>query len=131
MNLFTTLNGNLLFIFVAIIVYIKLYDRSILTRWRHVFDIKSFVTKTKVLSDKSSLNASDEDDSEDYYNTNNSKLGVALIFNHRKFEDRSPERCGTKEDEENLWQVLMDFGFDVRIFEDFTKDAIEKELEKG
>lgn len=71
------------------------------------------------------------DDEEDYYDTNHSKLGVALIFNHRKFKDGSPVRFGAKKDIENLNQVLIDLGFDVRIFEDETKGIIEKELIKG
>lgn len=82
-----------------------------------------------VLSDE--IFSYSSDDGEDYYKTNNSKLGIALIFNHRKFKDGSPDRFGAEKDMENLNQVLIDVGFDVRIFEDNTKEGIEKELIKG
>lgn len=68
----------------------------------------------------------------DKYDTSHLNAGVALIFNHLKYQDKKiPERKGSLEDTINLEKVLKEFGFDVRIFMDQTLEKIKLQLHKG
>jgi hypothetical protein len=53
------------------------------------------------------------------YNMCHPTRGVALIFNHHKF-DQMPSRSGTVRDCENLSIQLKNLGFDIRVHKDFT-----------
>jgi hypothetical protein len=53
------------------------------------------------------------------YNMCHPRRGVALIFNHEKF-DRMPSRSGTARDCDNLSIQLKNLGFDVRVHSNLT-----------
>jgi hypothetical protein len=53
------------------------------------------------------------------YNMCHPRRGVALIFNHQKF-DRLPFRSGAIKDCENLSIQLKNLGFDVQVHKDLT-----------
>jgi hypothetical protein len=53
------------------------------------------------------------------YNMRHPRRGVALIFNHQKF-DRMPSRTGTARDCQNLSIQLKNLGFDIRVHNDLT-----------
>jgi hypothetical protein len=66
----------------------------------------------------------------DEYNMEHDKRGKAIIFNHEKYEDylRIPERTGTKIDKLCLKQRLEKLKFEVDIFDDLSRDDINKKL---
>jgi hypothetical protein len=53
------------------------------------------------------------------YNMCHPRRGIALIFNHQKF-DRMPSRSGTAKDCDNLSVELKRLGFDIRVHNDLT-----------
>ncbi|KAG8238837.1 hypothetical protein J437_LFUL018471 [Ladona fulva] len=57
--------------------------------------------------------------------------GVALIFNHENFEDKSlMRRDGAEKDGQNISETLENFGFDVRYYKDLKSNEIEEKLSK-
>jgi len=58
------------------------------------------------------------------------KRGVALIFNHQKF-DRMASRSGSDKDCRDLSNQLSALGFEIRIREDLTLTELYKELYKS
>ncbi|XP_059488890.1 caspase-1-like [Neocloeon triangulifer] len=70
-----------------------------------------------------------------YYNMNHEKRGVALIFNHYKFDaDRMPMRKGTDEDKERLIKAFKKHAFRVHFEDDLCisdiKYVINREIVK-
>ncbi|CAO1443319.1 unnamed protein product [Diamesa hyperborea] len=62
-----------------------------------------------------------------YYDITHAKRGIALIFNHEKF-DGEQDRLGTKKDTDDLKAVLEGFEFDVRVSNDLKADEIRNVL---
>lgn len=68
----------------------------------------------------------------DYYNDSHKHRGVALIFNHEYFDDKTYKpREGTQKDEAYLQYVLNELEFDVRIYRDLKYGEIFDVLRKG
>lgn len=65
-----------------------------------------------------------------YYDMDHKKRGLALIFNHAKFDRNSP-RTGTHVDRDRLEKTLQTLDFDVRVYEDYRIDQIKNVLETG
>lgn len=68
---------------------------------------------------------------------NHKHRGYALIFNHEYFDPKLIDegnqlrrRNGTHTDRENLKKCLQNLGFDVHIFDDFTRLHINEKLEE-
>ncbi|XP_067010536.2 caspase-1 [Anabrus simplex] len=65
------------------------------------------------------------------YNMTHDRRGLALIFNHYRFQDiRLQERTGTQKDCDDLSEVLRNLGFDVEIYHDLTYRDIRNKLEE-
>lgn len=65
------------------------------------------------------------------YNMNHKKRGIALIFNHEKFDVLSLKaRAGTNVDAENLYLTLQGLHFDVSINKDFQFWEIMEEIKR-
>lgn len=63
------------------------------------------------------------------YNMRHKERGMALIFNHERFDDKSlTKRLGTNVDCKNLDATFKQLGFDVRVFNDRTLLEIQKIL---
>lgn len=58
------------------------------------------------------------------------RRGLALIFNHAKFDHHSP-RIGTHVDRDRLEKTLESLEFDVTCYEDFTIEQIKNVFETG
>lgn len=58
------------------------------------------------------------------------KRGLALIFNHAKFDHHSP-RIGTHVDRDRLEKTLQSLDFDVTCYEDLTIEQIKNVFETG
>lgn len=71
-----------------------------------------------------------EPNSNHYYNMEHKKRGLALIFNHGKFDCNSP-REGTQIDRGRLEKTLQFLDFDVRIYDDKNISEIRSILEDG
>lgn len=66
------------------------------------------------------------------YNMTHRRRGVAMIFNHEVFVDpMKAKRLGTNIDCERLTRVLASYSFDLRTFNDLTKQEIMEELKAG
>lgn len=67
------------------------------------------------------------------YDMRHKNRGIAMIFNHRKFESFMglKERFGTDQDRDRLAKSLSGIGFEVLIFNDLKYEQVLKELEKG
>lgn len=70
---------------------------------------------------------------DEFYDTSQPHLGVAIIFNHFKFNPclKEKERHGSLKDTEDLRGVLELLGFSVKVFHDLTAQEIVEKLEKG
>lgn len=65
-----------------------------------------------------------------YYKMDHKKRGLALIFNHVKFDHHSP-RIGTHVDRDRLEKTLQSLDFDVTCYEDLTVEGIKNVFETG
>lgn len=65
-----------------------------------------------------------------YYKMDHKKRGLALIFNHEKFDHHRP-RVGTHIDRDRLKHTLHSLNFDVRCYEDYRIDQIKNVFETG
>ena len=61
----------------------------------------------------------------------NKNRGIAIIFNHQKYEQEKSERAGAEKDRDRLKNVLETLKFDVRVFNDLTLQEISDQLGKG
>lgn len=67
-----------------------------------------------------------------YYNMNHKNRGLALIFNHEKYDNNNmSSRDGTHVDCDRLRETLRSLDFDVRIYDDLKLNDILYNLEKG
>ncbi|XP_037827644.1 caspase-3-like [Lucilia sericata] len=66
---------------------------------------------------------------EDEYRSDNPHAGVALIFNH-KYITGERQREGTEKDRDAMEQTLLNYGFDVRVFNDLTWRELNDVLAK-
>jgi hypothetical protein len=64
------------------------------------------------------------------YDMGHPRRGVALIFNHEKFE-RLPPRAGSARDRTNLCLQLESLGFETRVHEDLTYAELSAVLSKS
>lgn len=71
------------------------------------------------------------ENSEYFYNLSHLNSRIALIFNQYKFDDGSAERRGSLRDTEEWKQVLLEWGFDVRVFMDLTVEGIQQTMYDG
>lgn len=67
---------------------------------------------------------------EKYYDTSHKNIGTALIFNQIKFKDNQ-ERKGSKKDADDLYDVLLDLGFNAQVFTDLSAEQIKDCLYTG
>lgn len=68
--------------------------------------------------------------SNDTYDTHHPNIGIALIFHHTEIRGQTP-RLGSNKDRDRMKKALQLFGFDVRIFEEFTFDKLSEKLKLG
>lgn len=67
-----------------------------------------------------------------YYDISHTKRGVAIIFNHEKFNGNGKEdRVGTKKDGDDLKAVLQGLQFDVRDYMDLKLEEIRNIIVEG
>lgn len=67
-----------------------------------------------------------------FYNMNHKKRGMAVIFNHEKFDiEKLRPRSGTDVDAKNLKSCLAKLGFQVVIHQDLKTRRILEEVQKG
>lgn len=71
-----------------------------------------------------------EQNPDHYYNMDHKKRGLALVFNHGKFDANTP-RKGTEIDRDRLEKTLQILDFDVQIHDDKTISEIRSILEDG
>ena len=88
-------------------------------------NIESTLTKSIFLKPDNSSIVSDFN-----YNFTNTKRGIALIFNHESFDDKS-RRLGAKTDGVDLKAVLEGLKFDVMHYMDLKLHEIKKVLDEG
>lgn len=67
---------------------------------------------------------------EDEYNCDNPKAGIALIFNHKDVKGQK-QRAGTEQDRDDMLRTLLNYGFDVRVFNDLTFAELSEQLKKS
>ena len=67
---------------------------------------------------------------EKYYDTSHRIIGLAIIFNQRKFKQEK-ERRGTDKDANDLKEVLGGLGFTVKVYDDLTVSKIKETLALG
>ena len=65
------------------------------------------------------------------YNMRNKNRGIAIIFNHQKYEKDKRMRPGSENDRARLKNVLETLKFDVRVFNDLTLQEISDQLKNG
>uniref|UniRef100_A0A6M2DVN3 Putative caspase n=1 Tax=Xenopsylla cheopis TaxID=163159 RepID=A0A6M2DVN3_XENCH len=63
-----------------------------------------------------------------YYNMDNPRRGVALIFNHTEI-DEQPRRYGTKYDRDRIVKVFKYLHFEPRVYEDYSRFHIMNVLD--
>lgn len=68
---------------------------------------------------------------EPYYNMNHKHRGLALIFNHEKYDAGVKDRNGTQFDRDRLQETFYSLEFDVRIYDDFKINQILDTLDQG
>ncbi|XP_037827643.1 caspase-3-like [Lucilia sericata] len=66
---------------------------------------------------------------EDVYNCDNPQAGIALIFNHKDVKGQK-QRVGTEQDRDAVEHTLLNYGYDVRVFNDLTFAEISDVLKK-
>ena len=66
------------------------------------------------------------------YNMNHRRRGIAIVFNHKNFDQRLglKVRNGTDTDRDNLRMTLRQLDFDVRIYNDLPYKVMENILEE-
>ena len=64
------------------------------------------------------------------YNMNHRRRGIALVFNHKNFDQRLglKVRNGTDTDRDNLRMTLRQLDFDVRVYNDLPYKEMENIL---
>ncbi|XP_037815275.1 uncharacterized protein LOC119605989 [Lucilia sericata] len=67
---------------------------------------------------------------EDVYNCDNPQAGIALIFNHKDVKGQK-QRVGTEQDRDAVEHTLLNYGYDVRVFNDLTFAEISDVLKKS
>ena len=67
-----------------------------------------------------------------WYNMNHSRRGIAVIFNHEKFDEHLglSVRNGTDVDQDNLLMTLQQLDFEVKVYKDLPYKEIENILER-
>jgi caspase-like apoptosis-related cysteine protease len=66
-----------------------------------------------------------------YYNMTHTRRGIAIIFNHESFDNRSlTVREGTNVDVFNLKYTLKGLGFEVRVYKDLKYNELMKTAEE-
>ncbi|XP_005044996.1 PREDICTED: caspase-6 isoform X2 [Ficedula albicollis] len=67
------------------------------------------------------------------YKMNHQRRGIALIFNHERFNWRLmlKDRRGTMEDSNNLKRSLTDLGFEVRLFHDLNAADVRQKIDEA
>lgn len=84
------------------------------------YDNKRPVAKMPVLKD------------EMFYNMNHKKRGLAIIFNHEKFDvEKLRPRSGTDVDAKNLEASLNRLGFEVTVHHDLKTRHVLEEVHKS
>ena len=68
----------------------------------------------------------------EFYNMNHRRRGIAIIFNHKNFDQRLglKTRNGTDADRDNLRITLRQMDFEVKVFNDASYKEIERILEE-
>lgn len=92
---------------------------------------KSFSRVLKQISAGHEFNRLRKRQLEHYYNMNHKNRGLALIFNHERFDNDMKHRSGTQADRERLCETFRALDFDVRIYDDLKQSEILDQLEKG
>ncbi|XP_067618366.1 caspase-1-like isoform X2 [Eurosta solidaginis] len=64
---------------------------------------------------------------EEFYANNNPHVGIAVILNH-KYCKGQKDRMGTERDRDTVADMLLSYGFDVRIFNDLTFEKVDGHL---
>lgn len=64
---------------------------------------------------------------EDEYNCDHPNAGIALIFNHKDVKGQK-QRVGTEQDRDAMEKTLLNYGFDVRVYDDFTFAEVSEKL---
>ena len=66
------------------------------------------------------------------YNMNHRRRGIAIIFNHKNFDQRLglKTRNGTDADRDNLRITLRQMDFEVKVYNDASYKEIERVLEE-
>jgi caspase-like apoptosis-related cysteine protease len=68
----------------------------------------------------------------EYYNMNHKRRGMAIIFNHKYFDDiYLKHRVGTNVDSDNLKKTMERLGFEVKLHDDLTHDELMKMVDEG
>ena len=64
------------------------------------------------------------------YNMNHRRRGIAIVFNHKNFDQRLglKVRNGTDTDRDNLRMTLRQLDFDVRVYNDLPYKEMENIL---
>ncbi|XP_074550745.1 caspase-6-like [Halichoeres trimaculatus] len=85
----------------------------------------SFSVSKGTISSSSGLDPTEE------YKMNNKRRGLALIFNQTHFFTGFKTRFGTEVDRDNLEKRLKELGFEVRVYEDSTKEEVEERIKRA
>lgn len=64
------------------------------------------------------------------YDCDNPQAGIALIFNHKDVKGQK-QRVGTEQDRDALQRSLLNYGYDVRVFNDLTFAELSDILKKS
>ena len=64
----------------------------------------------------------------DVYEMLSKKRGYCLIFANWSFDDQTHNVCGPRADSDSLKQVFVQLGFDVKVYDNFSKSKIESTL---
>ncbi|XP_013108462.2 caspase-1 [Stomoxys calcitrans] len=64
---------------------------------------------------------------EDEYNCFNPNAGIALIFNHKDVKGQK-QRAGTEKDRDAMIATLLNYGFDVRVYDELTFAEVSEKL---
>lgn len=68
------------------------------------------------------------------YNMNHEKRGLAIVFNHFKFDSekfKNEQRYGTEKDRNRLEETFKSLDFDVHVHNDCSRQEIAKVLQSG
>lgn len=67
---------------------------------------------------------------EDEYNCDNLQAGIALVFNHKDVKGQK-QRVGTERDRDAVERSLLNYGYDVRVYNDLTFAELSEVLKKS